>query len=52
MNQGKRWGSILAMVFLIMIAVLLMAGCNGDDDDAGPFVLNECRLNDANCRLQ
>ena len=52
MMQGKRWVSILVMTLLTMMAFLLMAGCNGDDDNAGPFALNECRLDNADCRLQ
>lgn len=44
-----RW--MLVLGFLMLITPLLILGCDGDSD-TGPFVLGECRLNAADCRLQ
>ncbi len=50
MTQRKGWGFMWGLVFVIVITPLLMLGCNRSND--GPFVLGECRLNVADCRLQ
>jgi hypothetical protein len=46
----RRCAMTLAMLGVVLLFPLLLAGCDGDG--SGGFVLGECRLDTADCRLQ
>lgn len=48
----RRGATTLVMLAALWLLPLLLTGCDGDGDNSRAFVLEECRLDDAGCRLQ
>ena len=48
----RRGATMLVMLGALWLLPLLLTGCDGDGDSSRAFVLEECRLDDAGCRLQ
>lgn len=47
----RNFSVAMFLLCSLLILPLLVTGC-GDDDESQTFQLNDCRLDDANCRLQ
>jgi len=43
---------VKCLLGILIVFTLLLAGCGDDDDGTQIFQLNDCRLDDASCRLQ
>jgi len=49
----RRYTLTLAMLGALLLFPVLLTGCDGDNPaNSGAFVLEECRLDAAECRLQ
>jgi hypothetical protein len=49
----RRFAMTLAMLGVVLLLPLILTSCDGDNPEApGTFVLGECRLDAAECRLQ
>ena len=49
----RRFVMTLAMLGVVLLLPVILTGCDGDNPEApGTFLLGECRLDAAECRLQ